>query len=532
VEGRNKAFCINFYGALVHFSTQLSKNIHRVNKQKIFISRCHNFAPLMRDRRKINNTNHLTMTSPSSSSTEDSSDDSQQAPLMPVRKKGAPEHQTTLKRKAKTKAMAAANKASSNKKRKLPTSSKKKAAMAKKRKAAPSPVEEKKAKKKREPNYTDVEDLSLCKAYANVSTDPVHGTHQKGSTFWNAIKEKYDIFLPEVNKEQEVEMVNLPERNCDSLEQRYNKTIKKIMHKWNGYYKKAKSPLKSGWTEDMYREHACQLYNIAEGKPFKLEHCVDTLFQLPKFMPVLGDNGWSDEIDDSVVDTSQGGEEDEESSKKPPARVNNIGSAMGDNMSRPMGAKKAKLILEKESRSSKASRHGDSMIASAQILADQTGRLAAAMEKKQKVDSLWKLMDFYIRVGRNDDAYRITQQIEAIELGNFPPEATPHALGQAVPSPPPVATMPTMPTAMPPIPGFPGHDIPTQLPTNDILVPTGASAVDAASSPTTATAATLPLLKNRRQLMMIIVKLVMLIAGLGMDAERMNSLIRIQLAFS
>jgi hypothetical protein len=93
---------------------QLSKNIHRVNKQKIFISRCHNFAPLT-DRRKINNTNHLTMTSPSSSSTdEDSSDDSQQAPSMPVRKKGALEHQTTPKRKAKTKAVATANKASSN----------------------------------------------------------------------------------------------------------------------------------------------------------------------------------------------------------------------------------------------------------------------------------------------------------------------------------------------------------------------------------------------------------------------------------
>jgi hypothetical protein len=47
-----------------------------------------------------------------------------------------------------------------------------------------------------------------------------------------------------------------------------------------------------------------------------------------------------------------------------------------------------------------------------------------------------------------------------------------------------------MPTAMPPVPGFPGYDIPTQVPTHDILVPTGASAVDAASSPTTVTAAT------------------------------------------
>jgi hypothetical protein len=296
-----------------------------------------------------------------------------------------------VKQKAAAAKKAAAKKKAAPKKQTTTSTKKKKATTAKKRKAAPSPSSstEKKAKKKREPNYTDVEDLALCKAYANVSTDPIHGTHQKGSTFWDAIKEKYDIFLPEVNKEEEVELLNLPERNCDSLEQRYNKTIKKIMHKWNGYYKKAKTPLKSGWTEDMYREHASELYSIAEGKPFKLAHCVDTLFQLPKFMPVLGDNGWSDEIDDSVVDTSQGGEEDEESSKKPPARVNNIGSAMGDSMSRPMGAKKAKAILENESRSSKASRHGDSMIASAQILADQTGRLAAVMEKKQKVDSLW-----------------------------------------------------------------------------------------------------------------------------------------------
>ena len=100
---------------------------------------------------------------------------------MPVRKKGVAEHRTTPDRKAKAKA--AANKAS-NKKRKLPTSSKKKKApVAKKRKAAPAPSPAAKAKKKREPNYTDVEDLALCKAYANVSTDPIHGTHQKGALF-------------------------------------------------------------------------------------------------------------------------------------------------------------------------------------------------------------------------------------------------------------------------------------------------------------------------------------------------------------
>jgi hypothetical protein len=158
------------------------------------------------------------MTSPSNSSTESSSDESK-GPSMLVQKKGTAECHTTLDQKAKAKAMAAAKASKKKSKAKLPTSTKKKPkATPKKRKAsAPSPAA--KAKKKREPNYTDVEDLALCKAYANVSTDPIHGTHQKGSTFWNAIKAKYDIFLPEVNKEHEVKLVNLPERNCDSLEQ-------------------------------------------------------------------------------------------------------------------------------------------------------------------------------------------------------------------------------------------------------------------------------------------------------------------------
>jgi hypothetical protein len=56
-------------------------------------------------------------------------------------------------------------------------------------------------------------------------------------------------------------------------------------------------------------------------------------------------------------------------------------------------------LEEKQKRSAKASIHNDSMITSAQILAEQTGRLADAMEKKQKTDAFWKLMNFYIKVG-------------------------------------------------------------------------------------------------------------------------------------
>jgi hypothetical protein len=77
-------------------------------------------------------------------------------------------------------------------------------------------------------------------------------------------------------KEHGVEL-EMPEQNANLLEQRYNKTIKKTMNKWAGYYKKAKTPLKSGWTEEMYRKHACELYNVGEGSAFKLAHCVDIL---------------------------------------------------------------------------------------------------------------------------------------------------------------------------------------------------------------------------------------------------------------
>ena len=144
---------------------------------------------------------------PGSSSSD--SDSSMQEPSTPD--KGTLDHRrTTPDRAAKHKAaMAKAAATTNNKKKttrsmkKLPTSRNKKtkATMPKKRKAAPSSASstETKSKKKKKPNYTDVEDLALCKAYANVSTDPIHSTHQKGSCFWNEIKVKYDNFVIEVN---------------------------------------------------------------------------------------------------------------------------------------------------------------------------------------------------------------------------------------------------------------------------------------------------------------------------------------------
>ena len=43
----------------------------------------------------------------------------------------------------------------------------------------------------RAPNFTAVEDLVLCKAYAAVSDDPTVGTDQTAETFWGNIFEGF-----------------------------------------------------------------------------------------------------------------------------------------------------------------------------------------------------------------------------------------------------------------------------------------------------------------------------------------------------
>ena len=43
-------------------------------------------------------------------------------------------------------------------------------------------------------NYTREEDELICKAFVSVTTDPVKGASQKGSTFWQAVHRKF--YLP------------------------------------------------------------------------------------------------------------------------------------------------------------------------------------------------------------------------------------------------------------------------------------------------------------------------------------------------
>ena len=47
-------------------------------------------------------------------------------------------------------------------------------------------------KSKRRRNWINIENVWLCKAFVNVSTDPTKGVGQKAETFWTNIKEVFD----------------------------------------------------------------------------------------------------------------------------------------------------------------------------------------------------------------------------------------------------------------------------------------------------------------------------------------------------
>jgi hypothetical protein len=61
-------------------------------------------------------------------------------------------------------------------------------------------------------NFVAVEDVVLCKAYVNVTLNPINGAGQKSKEFWDHIHRKYCLLLKEDNPSKA-----LPEQDLESL---------------------------------------------------------------------------------------------------------------------------------------------------------------------------------------------------------------------------------------------------------------------------------------------------------------------------
>ena len=287
-------------------------------------------------------------------------------------------------------------------------------------------------KKQKLRNFSKTEDVLLCKAFVNVSTNPVSGTGQKAKHFWGSIKDVFDaLYISENVQETDGKVY----RDQDALMNRFKRHIQKKVNVFNKYFKIVKQEGPSGTPYTEYIRLAMEKYLEEEGRPFLFEDCVPILHQMPKFDPMI-------EVEEIEIDDDDAEEEADESSSgnKKPAAVNKIGAPMGAGMSRPPGAKAAKRQMKEEQ---SVSTLESTKVEALQKLADTHEHLATAldrnnqlMESKNRQESLFRMFDMYRTMGNMAEANAVMLQIQQLNaspsvLSGVPEEVVATAVATA-----------------------------------------------------------------------------------------------------
>ena len=244
--------------------------------------------------------------------------------------------------------------------------------------------------------YTEEEDLFACKAYVNVSNDPCVGAFQKGDVFWKRVHEKMYLMI-----EEDDEITIVGQRTWESVRNRLQKTIHPKVQKFNAYYKQVVEKDQSGWTKEMYIEAAKKLWFDEYKSAFKWGDCLRVLHDMPKYLPITGDDAIN-------------ADGDAEGSKR----------VMGDIFERPTGTKKAKRqkLLESLATTSKPSgAHEETM----GMLAKNSAFMSVVMDRKQRHDSLIEIAKLHASMGEVEEAKEIMRQIKEEARTPYPAATAP-----------------------------------------------------------------------------------------------------------
>jgi hypothetical protein len=195
--------------------------------------------------------------------------------------------------------------------------------------------------------FSPLEDAILSRAYVSVSEDAILGTYQKGAAFWAKIFEKYNE-LPD-NDDPDGEYTG--GRKVVSVNNRFSRKIQPNVTKFNVLYKKAKTPLESGKTEDDYKNDSLAPFEEHFGKPFKFIDCLPILWQIPKFDPMTDEH--SDEEAEvapfiAPEESLEDGSNSVSEAGSTLAQPNKIGRVQGQNQVSPPGGKTAKRLKDQE----------------------------------------------------------------------------------------------------------------------------------------------------------------------------------------
>jgi hypothetical protein len=244
-------------------------------------------------------------------------------------------------------------------------------------------------------NFTPEEDVAICRAFVNVSLDPIAGTDRKASVFWSTIKTQYESVLENALGSGGLEQ--LPIRSHESLKYRFTRKILPNTNTFNSYLRQIKlSPPSGTPTEDGLIDLAKEAYMSGQGKAFMFTKCVSILNKLPRF----------DTMASKIVEEHDG--------VSNCASVNLIGPPMGTSLPRPFGTKKAKKIAKQEV--PVASPNPSLLeIASAQkAMASAQASIARSMsynDKRQYLETEFRML---MEIGSHDEAKLVLGKVKAL----------------------------------------------------------------------------------------------------------------------
>jgi hypothetical protein len=105
-------------------------------------------------------------------------------------------------------------------------------------------------------NYTQLEDVTLIKAWESVSLDAVSGNDQTGKRYWQRIEDKFFQFMPPLPTKMA--------RTYRSLQGRWD-VIKAACSRWSGCLEQVRNAPPSGTNESdwvSFFSHTCALFHI------------------------------------------------------------------------------------------------------------------------------------------------------------------------------------------------------------------------------------------------------------------------------
>jgi hypothetical protein len=202
----------------------------------------------------------------------------------------------------------------------------------------------------------------------SVSEDSITAKNHKGNDFWGSILKKYMELL---DNDDPVGKYNR-DRLGVSMQNRFIRKIEPEVTKFNECYKKVKTSLESGKTEEDYMKDAMLNYWKLFAKDFKFSECLPILWAMPQFDPMVSEVE-SDNNPSDVAGISAGGDDGSISVSEVGRKVappNKIGRVQGMTQDRPPGKKIAQQLKQIEA----IDRLGDKIGAA-------TDRLAKVIER-------------------------------------------------------------------------------------------------------------------------------------------------------